>query len=105
MLVPGRGQLPETTGTDVTVTLGEFWGNVQTLVQVFNGRCTSGPRSAAQNRAVGGVEGSYHLLGLAADIVLADWQDKTAFTAAADRLGIRVIDEVEKKQHLHLQPK
>lgn len=87
------------------MTIGEFWGDVTTLVIVFDGRVTSGPRSSRQNEAVGGVAGSYHLFGLAADVILASWGDKDDFSLAAARLGIRVIDEVEKKNHLHLQPK
>jgi hypothetical protein len=58
-----------------------------------------------QNRAVGGVPGSFHLTALAADVILRDWIDILAFTQAANRLGIRVIDEVKEKNHLHLQPK
>lgn len=86
------------------MTIGEFWGHVTTLVVVFDGRVTSGPRSARQNKAVGGVDTSLHMFGLAADVVLTSWQDKDTFSLAAARLGIRVIDEVEKKNHLHLQP-
>ena len=87
------------------MTIGEFWGHVTTLCHVFNGRVTSGPRSVEQNRAVGGVPSSFHLSGLGADVVLRDWTDKLAFIAAAERLMIRVIDEIEEKNHLHLQPK
>lgn len=87
------------------MTIGEFWGHVTTLVVVFDGRVTSGPRSAQQNKAVGGVDNSYHLFGLAADVILASWGDKDAFSLGAARLGLRVIDEIETKNHLHLQPK
>lgn len=87
------------------MTIGEFWGRVTTLVIVFDGRVTSGPRSARQNKAVGGVDNSYHIFGLAADVVLGAWEDKVLFSLGAARLGIQVIDEVEKKNHLHLQPK
>lgn len=87
------------------MTIGEFWGHVTTLTVVFDARVTSGPRSARQNKAVGGVDNSYHVFGLAADVVLSSWDDKDAFTLAAARLGLRVIDEIEKKNHLHLQSK
>lgn len=87
------------------MTIGEFWGHVCTLVLVFDGRVTSGPRSQYHNRQVGGVASSFHLLGLAADVVLRNWGDQEVFTNSAARLGIQVIDEVESKSHLHLQPK
>lgn len=87
------------------MNLGEFWAHVTTLCHIFDGRVTSGPRSVGQNRAVGGVPGSFHLSGLAADVVLRDWADTTAFTTVADRLGFKVIDERRGKDHLHLQPK
>lgn len=86
------------------MTIGEFWGHVTTLVVVFNGRVTSGPRSWSQNRAAGGVVNSYHVFGLAADVILGSREDKEAFSLAAARLGIRVIDEMKEKNHLHLQP-
>lgn len=105
LLVPNRSELPEIEGTNATMTIGEFWSNVTTLCHVFNGRVTSGPRSVGQNRAVGGVVDSYHLSGRGADVVLHDWADIDAFKGVADRLGIKVIDEIEKKNHLHLQPK
>lgn len=86
------------------LTIGDFWAHVTTLCAVFDGRVTSGPRSPNWNRHVGGAPNSYHLSGMAADVVLRDWRDKEAFTAQARRLGIHVIDETEKKNHLHLQP-
>lgn len=105
LLVPDSSQLLKAEGKNAAMTLGQFWVHVTTLVLVFDGRVTSGPRSTQHNAAVGGAEHSYHLIGLAADVVLAHWDDKDAFTQAAGRLGIRVIDEIEKKNHLHLQPK
>lgn len=87
------------------MTIGQFWGHVTTLCHVFDGRVTGGPRSARWNADLGGVASSYHLSGLGADVVLRDWAHLRAFSEAATRLGIRVIDEVEKKKHLHLQPK
>lgn len=86
------------------MTVGEFWTGATTLCLVYNGRVTSGPRSALHNRMVGGHPTSFHLLGLAADVVLNDWSDTDAFKISAKRLSILVIDEIKDKQHLHLQP-
>lgn len=86
------------------MTMGEFWTNVTTLCLVYNGRVTSGVRSALHNRMVGGHPTSFHLLGMAADVVLNDWNDTHAFKVSANRLKILVIDEREDKNHLHLQP-
>lgn len=87
------------------MTIGEFWGHVTTLCHVYDGRVTSGPRSIYWNNELGGVPTSFHLLGLGADVVLRYSPDRQAFTEAAARLKITVIDEIEKKNHLHLQPK
>jgi len=87
------------------VTIGEFWGHVTTLCNIYDGRVSGGPRSPHHNRILGGVANSFHLVGLAADLVLRDWHDIAALVTTADRLGIRVIDEVLEKGHLHLQPK
>jgi hypothetical protein len=84
--------------------LGEFWGVVTILVQAFDGRVTSGPRSQKENQRVGGVPDSMHIVGLGADVVLADWKDKQAFIRLANRVQLAVIDEQSSKNHLHLQP-
>lgn len=87
------------------MTIGEFWTHVTTLCIVYDGRVTSGPRSRDWNRLVGGADRSQHLVGLGADVVLAAGGEIGAFTFQAERLGIRVIDEMAEKKHLHLQPK
>lgn len=68
-------------------------------------RVTSTDRTPAQNRRVGGVEGSLHLAGKAADVVPeAWWNDPRAYTPIADfcvRLGAsRALVEDD---HVHLE--
>lgn len=87
------------------MTLGEFWGHVTTLCHVYDCRVTSGPRSRRHNNAVGGVDTSFHLSGLGADLAGYHPDDRPAIAKAALRLGIEVIDEHDTKGHLHLQPK
>lgn len=48
---------------------------------------TSGYRSPEHNRAVGGVENSYHVQGLAADIRPRDLKDLPRLRQIADRLN------------------
>lgn len=87
------------------MTIGEFWGHVTTLCHVFDCRVSSGPRSARHNSLVGGVADSFHLSGLGADLVGYNPDDRPQITKAALRIRILVIDEHDKKKHLHLQPK
>lgn len=84
---------------------GRFWSSVTILCSTYDGRVTSGPRSRTQNATVGGVADSYHVLGLAADVVLSDYAALPAFNRHADRLGLLVIDERADKNHIHLQPR
>lgn len=59
-------------------------------------------RAKAHNKTVGGVQNSYHLIGLGMDVILEDQSTVTDFKASALALGIKVINE---GYHLHLQPK
>nr|QJB19233.1 MAG: hypothetical protein [Microvirus sp.] len=61
----------------------------------FGGSVTSWLRSQRRNRLVGGVDHSFHIYGLAADVVLDDFSmstvaDREAFAAA---LGLKLIFE------------
>jgi uncharacterized protein YcbK (DUF882 family) len=79
-----------------------FWDLVNTLCDEYSGSVTSGYRSARRNHFVGGALNSRHLKGFAADLVLDDWTKKTACIRTAESLGLRVIDETEKRNHLHI---
>ena len=78
----------------------EFIDLVTMLCLVHRGSMTSYVRTIARNAIVGGHEHSKHLVGLAVDVVLDRKEDQGEFTLAAQRLGLRVIDEDD---HLHVQ--
>ncbi|MEO7786856.1 MAG: D-Ala-D-Ala carboxypeptidase family metallohydrolase [Sphingomicrobium sp.] len=65
------------------------------------GRITSTLRSAAHNRAVGGVANSYHLRGMAMDIArrpsVAHWQIASALREA----GYHLIESLDEGDHSH----
>lgn len=85
------------------MTRGHFWTSVTILCNVWNGRVTSGPRSAEANAQVGGVKNSAHITGFAADVVLQSWNSKQLFIRECQLRGIEVVDETVEKNHLHLQ--
>lgn len=66
----------------------------------FPFRTTSGYRDPASNAAVGGHPNSKHMIWEAEDIVPLQEQDKRGIEVEAQRLGLKVIDEID---HLHLQ--
>jgi uncharacterized protein YcbK (DUF882 family) len=84
------------------VTRQRFWDLINSLCDEFDGSVTSGKRSLHRNHAVGGAKNSRHLNGFAADVVLDDWGKKERFTNTAQELGLRVIDEIAKRHHLHV---
>ena len=65
------------------------------------GRITSTYRSAAHNRAVGGVANSYHLVGRAVDVArgpgVAHWQ----VAAALRRGGYQLTESLDEGDHSH----
>ena len=61
---------------------------------------TSWIRSEKRNKEVGGLATSYHLSGLAVDIILDNPADKARFIKAAKRLGLDAIDEGD---HVHVE--
>lgn len=60
---------------------------------------TSWFRGAAENKAVGGLPNSLHLVGLAIDVT-GQQQALAAFASSARRIGLTVVTE---RSHLHLQ--
>jgi uncharacterized protein YcbK (DUF882 family) len=84
---------------------GDFWTAITILCLAYKGRVTSGARAPERNAEVAGEQNSYHVLGLGADIVLPNYDNLDIFRTHADRLGLRIFDERNKKGHLHLQPK
>lgn len=84
------------------LSVGQFWSHVTTLCHMYNMRVTSGPRSQAWNRSVGGVSTSFHLCGLGADVAPYDPAVQVGLKELAERMGILAIAEGD---HWHLQPK
>ena len=64
----------------------------------------SGYRCKEENHKVGGAPGSYHLLGMAADIHVKDYLLSDLLTIAQE-IGFKGIGFYEKKDFLHLDMK
>lgn len=62
---------------------------------------TSWIRTPDRNQAVGGHPDSFHMVGMAVDIVFDRPEDMEKFLEKASRYGLRAIDE---KDHVHVQP-
>lgn len=62
---------------------------------------SSGGRTVAHNRSVGGAPRSYHLLWLAVDVVYDEMPPEDDARETARQLGIHLIRETD---HDHLQP-
>ena len=80
--------------------LPDFCAHVRALCTAHGGSVTSWIRSTRRNRQAGGVATSYHLDGLAVDLVLDDHSKTAALIAAAKARGLRAIDEGD---HVHVQ--
>lgn len=66
-----------------------------------HGSVSSWGRTEKHNQEVGGVDNSYHLLWIGADVVLDDMVKNPAFEIDAGELGLKAILEGD---HYHLQP-
>lgn len=65
------------------------------------GRITSLIRSAAHNRAVGGVANSYHLRGRAIDIARRPGVSHAQIAAALRTAGYRLVESLDEGDHSH----
>lgn len=83
------------------MNLLQFLSAVVTLRILVPFSITSWCRTPTHNEAVGGVPNSFHLLGLAVDIILDNPEQVRALSAQAVRMGLEVIIEGD---HLHLEP-
>jgi len=77
-----------------------FTNKIEALAAAFPLSITSWYRSTSRNKKVGGTETSFHLLGLAVDVVLDSEKDKHQFLALAKRLKLWTLDE---RDHVHVQ--
>lgn len=67
---------------------------------LFPWRVTSGYRSQAYNRKIGGAPDSWHAKGMACDIACTDGLKRYAIVQAAMMVGIYGIEVCDK--HIHL---
>jgi len=83
-------------------TVGDFVERVERVLQLFPGSTTSFFRSALRNAKVGGGAFSWHLVGLAMDIVLDDMSPevRTRCVNFAKRMSLDAVDETD---HIHLE--
>jgi uncharacterized protein YcbK (DUF882 family) len=80
----------------------KFIERVVTLLEIYPGSVTSWIRSHKRNREVGGSKASWHLAGLAVDIVLDEMEEsnRISMVQRARRIGLDAIDEID---HIHLE--
>ena len=65
------------------------------------GTVTSGSRSVAHNRRVGGVPTSYHLVGRAIDVERRPGVTHQMIHAALQRAGFVLIESLDERDHSH----
>jgi len=82
--------------------IGDFAEQVHILLTIFPGSVTSGFRSQKRNQDVGGGESSWHLAGLAADIVLDNMSEPSRIKCVqrAKRMNLDAFDEGD---HIHIE--
>ena len=86
-----------------SLALETFCRNVWHICMDHRCSVTSWIRTEARNKVVGGVADSFHVMGLAVDIVPDDYNSETVEAIRQDcvRLGVQMIDE---GNHLHIEP-
>lgn len=85
------------------MNLDYFCQAVFAICKLYGGSVTSWIRSREHNQKVGGLQRSFHVIGLAVDIVLDDSTPEKvqAIIDYAKHYRLQVIDE---KTHLHIEP-
>lgn len=82
---------------------GWFAEVIYAICKLYGGSVTSWVRSRSHNKKVGGLERSFHILGLGVDIVL-DERTPERVQSIVDHCklyGLQVIDETT---HIHIEP-
>lgn len=80
----------------------EFLTHILCLCMQYDGSVTSWVRSKTRNTLIGGHANSFHLKGLAVDVVLDDRTKDQAFHDDVERLGYKALIE---STHIHCQIK
>lgn len=78
----------------------KFASDINYLAIKYSFSVTSWFRTDKRNKLVGGVNGSYHLFGLAVDIVLDDITERSEFIKDCKSIGLKVVPEID---HIHIQ--
>ena len=81
--------------------IAEFWEKAVLICKEFDGSMTSGVRSKQRNASVGGAGLSWHVAGLACDVVLDDPGRKGDFIQRAKAYDFPFI--LDEGDHIHLQ--
>ena len=85
---------------DHTLEVLKFVQKLLPILDKFLGSITSWKRSPAHNKAVGGVADSWHLQGLAMDVVFDNRGDYKEFAKACGDAGLHAWIESD---HVHVQ--
>lgn len=74
----------------------------KSIVTGAGGRWTSGLRSAADNKRVGGTANSFHLFGQAIDIAKGAGKTLNDWVAAFRAKGARILEALDEGDHFHI---
>lgn len=80
--------------------LASFAYTLYALCKLHSGSVTSWIRSKEHNRKIGGDPRTFHLSGMAADVVLDSPSGNSSFIRDARLLGLQAIDEGD---HIHVE--
>lgn len=92
---------------DAPVMVPEFLAKVDALRQLWGKplKVNSGSRCKAHNRDVGGEKGSYHTLGMAADLRTSNRLESHELAKTAEAVGFGGIGIYETWVHVDVGPK
>lgn len=85
------------------MSISEFCQKIVILATEFRISCVSWGRTPKRNKEKGGMDTSFHLAWLAVDLIPDDPADTPKIITRGQRLGLKMIDEMKKKGHIHAQ--